>query len=281
METNNKITEDRVIGSSGLSIGTHLALESLFSSQFELYDDKREFNKINVKKYDKHIFNIYTIVRNILNSYTDKDKVKIIQKSKFSYVFKQELDILSGIYMNVKCDPVLFYPNYDKLYVAYNINKTEIDTSTYKLHLVIKSFLNDIDKKIGIECINDKKSYKLKKLEGQNLITTHIGIDLFNSGNLSLLESHTGKLLTRSEFNKRYRSFGEVKLDYLPWDELIYFLMGDHVFVKGVGIKYKKQFINISRTNNWTIKTEPSLIRTVLRRDELLRDYVQKFKYQY
>lgn len=39
------IWKDRTLGSSGLSIETHLSLETLFSDQMLIYDNKREFKK--------------------------------------------------------------------------------------------------------------------------------------------------------------------------------------------------------------------------------------------
>lgn len=277
MERNNSLSKDRVVGSSGVSIGTHLCLESLFYSKLDLYDHERSFDKVNADVYDYHIFNLYTIVRNILNSFAETDKILLITQKSFPSLLKEEINLLSNLYTGVKCKPVIFYPNYNKLYKGYNRLKKEVNTATYNLQIVIDGFLRSLDKNVGIDCVNDKKSYKLNKLEGRNLITTHISLDLFNKGNLTLLESHTGKLIPKQKFNLRYRDFGNVKFDYLPWDEMIYYILGDHVFVKGLPVKYKKQLVDISRQYNWNIKTTDFLMRNTLRRDSLLSFYVNTF----
>ena len=61
---------ERTIGSSGISVGTHLMFEAIeeFSS-IKLFDDSREITKVSLNNYKAHVFNIYTVIRNIVNSY--------------------------------------------------------------------------------------------------------------------------------------------------------------------------------------------------------------------
>ena len=64
----NNILDSRIVGSTNISIGTHLALETLFSEDIGIYDNQRDFTKDNPDEYKYHIYNLYTIIRNILNS---------------------------------------------------------------------------------------------------------------------------------------------------------------------------------------------------------------------
>ena len=62
------IIADRAKGKSGLSIGTHLAMETIFPNKFELFDSEREIPKLNEKLYDTYVINIYTVARNVLGA---------------------------------------------------------------------------------------------------------------------------------------------------------------------------------------------------------------------
>ena len=50
----SEILNNRTTGASELSIGTHLALESLFFDKLKLYDDTREFKKLKIQDYSYH-----------------------------------------------------------------------------------------------------------------------------------------------------------------------------------------------------------------------------------
>ena len=60
--------DERVIGSTGISIGTHLMLESLFTKDIDHFDKERVIpNELDINKYSYHIYNVITIARNIIN----------------------------------------------------------------------------------------------------------------------------------------------------------------------------------------------------------------------
>lgn len=252
--------KNRTLGSSGLSIGTHLTIESLFYNKFELYDKDRDFNKINIKDYDYHVFNLFTIVRNILNSYLEKDKRKLITNKKFNNVLIEEITLLNNAFYGSNCNPLLFYPKYDRVYKNYGLNKPKLENEPFILHLLIENYLSKVEKDIGIVSCNRAGSYKLPNLKGKGLITTHIPADLFNKGNFSLLESHTGKLKTKSSYNSKYHNIGKADLKHLPWMEELLYILGDKVFIASMPIGIRKELYDISIKYNWTIKSEKNKI---------------------
>ena len=278
-EANEEATVERVTGSTGLSIGTHLMLESLFD--VEVYDAARAFKKIDVNKYERHVYNIYTIIRNILGSRDMSTATEYLATPEFVTILQEELQIIAQMYNGTKCKPEIFYPNYDKLIKEYNRNKEDIETVTYKLHIAIRDFLADYNKKHKIDCINNKDSFKLKGLNKKTLLTTHIGLDLFNSGDFFLLESHTGALKSRVEFSTKYRKFGENDMSFAPWTECIYFVLGDHVFVKGAPVKYKRKLLNILKERKVNVKSKLHEVNYMVRTDTLVGQILYMFTDQY
>lgn len=272
------VSAARTLGSTGISIGTHLMLESLFD--VTLYDESREFKKVSIKRFKKHVYNIYTIIRNILSSYNHQVPADFLMAAEFSNVLQEEIKLIAGMYSGSGCKPLIFYPNYDKLYKAYNIDKKDVETKSYQMHIAVRNFLRDYDSKTPIDCCNDKKTYK-HTMDANTIITTHIGLDLFNKGNYYLMESHTGALKSKLEFSTKYRDFGETPADRLPWGEEFYFLLGDYTFVKGVPIRIKRELFNIAKKFQWNVKTAADAAAITLRRDFVVGPYLAHFSKQY
>lgn len=262
----NKMFTTRTVGETGISIGTHLMLESLFhKNMLELYDKDREFEKLDPSKFDYHVYNIFTIIRNIVNSVTETRVVEdILQHKDFITVLKIELKLLSDMYKSIRCKPRLFYPDYDKIYKKYNMGKETAITKVYTEHMMFKSILDKLEREEKIVSINNNKGYTFPpfpKEQGQKdnpriIITTNIPVDLFNlNSKIELLESHTGKLKSVSEFNSKYHPIGQQDLSHLPWVEEILYILGDKTIVLPMKLNIRRELLQLSKDFNWTVKT--------------------------
>lgn len=281
-------TVERTTGSSGISIGTHLMLESLFPNQLEPYDATREVTYVDIKKYDIHIYNIYTIVRNIVNSITDNTKPEVFLFSKdFTNILEKEIELISSVY--TKIQPVLFYPNYTDIYKHYNKNKDINITLRHKEHSLIRDSLIKVFKNTSIDCINNPTSYKLKNIkllkDKSVLITTNLPVDLFNISyipKLTLLESHTGKLKTKHTFNTKYRKTGKEDLTNLPYVEEILYILGDNNLVFPSSLELRHTLLECSKKGNWTsLTTRDKVIHDISKHSPTLRDYIKHFRRMY
>lgn len=277
------IWSDRTLGSSGISIGTHLALETLFSDQMLLFDEKREFKKVSIDVYDYHIFNIYTLSRNILNSTPYKYKEELIMDKKFISILQQEIALIRELYRSTKCKALLFYPNYDNVYDAFNIGKDTWEIQARTEHLIIRSSIDKIDKKVKIDSCNDGKGYKLpNELKDKRLlITTNIITDMFISSNIDLLESHTGKIKTMSDMNSKYHKVGKVDISHLPFTPELLYILGDRVIVKPLDMNIRKLLIDTSIKFNWTVKTTREKVKSNLNMVADLKEAIKIFKFIY
>lgn len=282
MAANNNLLRDRDIGSTGTSIGTHLALEVLFSYNYELYDKERIFKPVDPTKFRFHIWNIFTIMRNILTSYPNiKDKKKIISHQGFASLLMNEIVNINRAYEHsgTKLKPLLFYPDYSKVYLAYNKNKEVQDTKPKEMQILIDNALKAISKRTPIVAINKEHTYTFPKdLKGPNLFTTHLACDLFNKGEYFLLESHTGALKSPSEYNTKYHSIGKLSLDHIPWMEELLFILGDHNFISPLPLVMRRRLYELSLKANWTVKSSLSKIRGTIMQDTELYYQMNQLK---
>lgn len=272
------VFENRTTTSFGLSIGTGLALESLFEPTEERYDPDREIPiNVNVDSYKIHIFNIFTLARNILSSINEKDKDSLLNNKMFSETLRNEIHLIHALYEYKACNPVIFIPDYSKVYKNMNAGKDTGITKAYieneKILSKLKNFNVDVDIKIL------KGSYKIPTLEGKILITTSIPVDLLNKNlDLTLLESHTGKLKRKKDFYTKIHKLGKHSLEHMPFIQEVVYFMGDSSIVLPQPLKIRRQFYELSIERNWTSRTTSVKVRDDISKVPELADMNKNYK---
>lgn len=259
---------DRSITSFGLSIGTGLMFESLFKPTTDRIDETREVpEQIDVNKYNKHYINLYTLIRNIISSFSTNDRKNLLMRSDkvdlIMEIISEEAVIINSLYEGTGCEPIFYKPDYKKI--------------TKKIP---DSYLNNLNKDIetlyvkvleGVSS-DDNMNYVLpKNIREDVLITTHFPIDLFNYKNfksLSILESHTGKLKDRKDFNSKYKTFSSYNKNILPFTELILQILGDGHMFKGAKPSIKKRLYTVAMDNKWSPTTTKDRIRNTIAKDD-------------
>lgn len=247
----SKILNNMELGGSGLSIGTHMALETFFSSEMKLYDEGRKFEKHNIDDYDYHVWNIYTIVRNILQACNHKAKYEVLREPEFILLLAEEVSKIAGYYFLSKCKPLLFFPDYTVIYKNANLGKKEGFTKIYEEHMMVNEILTKFKKDKLLKTINDGKGFKLPSLNGRILITTNLAIDLCNRGKISSLDSHTGIVRDRDTFGNKFHRIGTTKLVNIPMFEKLLYILGDRTIIKPHKIEVRKDIYNISLKCKW------------------------------
>jgi hypothetical protein len=201
----------------------------------------------------------------------------------FASILALEIQHITNCYLNsgTKLKPLLFYPEYKKIYKEYNKNKEAQDTAPKNMHILVENYLNNLSKTTKIATINKKGTYKLPILEGIGLITTHVPCDLFTGNNIYLLESHTGILKSSSEYNSKYHSIGKNNLNHLPWHEELLYMLGDHLFIAPLHLTIRRKLYDLSIKNYWNVKTTRSKVRADIMRDSELYAYMAVFNRMY
>lgn len=248
---------ERVIGGTGLSIGTHLAMESIFD--IPTYDVDREAPpKVNLADYNYFMFNLYTILRNITNSYTERDKLKILTDKQLESVLMQEIDLLRIYFSNFpSCKFIIYFPDYSKPLRQLNFGKGDKPSAKMldftNMDTVLRKFIKKENG--GIKNVVTKTSYLFPKMDGDIIVMTSYPMDLLNKGRISLFESHTGKLKTRSQFYTKFHSPGGADMSNIPFIEDMLYIFGDNAIVKGLNIALKRKVLEVAAQKNWTYKT--------------------------
>lgn len=273
---------ERVIGSTGLSVGTHLALESLLD--VEPFDPEREAPpKIDMINYKYLMVNIFTVLRNLINSYETKDKFELLKDKKLYNVLSQEITNLGMVLSSFRhCKTILYFPDYTKAIRRFNQDKGKAGiTVKYADFMLMNNFLEKDynSKSSNIKNLVTRMDYKFpKEFEGDKLVFTNISMDLFNKGNIDLLESHTGKLKTKSLFYTKLHKVGENDMSSIPFLPIMMYIFGDSNIIAGVNVAVKKEVIQMSKTQNWTYKTTDEKARFYLYTSQAIKDWVLRFR---
>lgn len=273
---------ERVIGDSGLSIGTHLTMENIFP--IPRYDEEKELaNPIDLNDYTYFIFNFYTLVRNIYNSYTEKDKFSIIKHMDFHYIIEEEIDVLQSYFSNFKKTKFVIYrPDYSKVIKNLNMGKEGKPSAKYEEYVFLDKYMDKfIKSNTIISNAVDNCKHILPKMEGDVIVMTHYSVDLLNKGRLHLIESHTGKLKSKKDFYTKFHTLGVRDLSYIPFMEETYYIFGDTQFIRPLPVPIRRAVLAMGMEKNWTYKTSEGLIKMQLSSDPDTRDVFRNFKSVY
>lgn len=231
----NKILSERTRSGFPVSIGTGLALETLFDPIEPVYDETREVPpKIDLSDYDVYIFNTLTLLRNIINAIDNNalmnDKVSV---NDLYEALVEEIEFLQSFFEMNRLVIKFYVHTYDYIYKTYSKieNKLRVE-KTFKQVLMkkINEYVVDrlFEHKLFKHCTKEIKYDGFRYA----LIFTHIPFDLLSYSyyaKFDLLESHTGVIKTRKEFNTKYYPIPNKDMSILPFTEKLLVSFGDKV----------------------------------------------------
>lgn len=244
----SNIIDDRTTTSFGLSIGTGLALESLFTPTKPRYDENREI-PINVKPddYNVHAYNVYTILRNIVAAVQTKDKTSLYRDKYLKDVLIDEVSIIKYLYENLNIKPIFYVEDYKKIYKTYNNGKDVKPTRAYDEYVIMSGIYHSLD--------------KLPVTTKKTLVFTSYSSDVISKGsNYFMLESHTGKVKDMSTMYTKYHPIGKRDMSVFPINSLLLYLLGDKYIVRPSKISIRVKLYNIAVEKHWNYKTTKAKI---------------------
>ena len=281
------IIDSRTTSSFGISIGTSLALETIFGVDKDTYDNERVFNRITINDYKFYYINVLTLIRNIYTSIASIDLTKLLDSSHKEIIENTlygEIEMIDSLFRSVKCEVVFFLPNYgkvsNKVFLRSNKSMTKKDT----IHVNSISMLSSISKELTKLNLNILEgTHKLDSSQDKILITTHIAVDLLNYKNvrqLFLLESHTGIVKRYSEFNSKYLKSKVLDTNRLPFTEILLRLLGDNLILETPLVKFNSNISTISELHKWNPLTSRTKVITNLKGDKDVRDSMNALMYR-
>ena len=269
----------RTTGAIPISIGTSLALESLFIGTDAPYDPKRIIpNKIKVSDYDTLYINSSTLVRNILSSVGGADvKKKLLNYPELIlFDLEQEMEIITELATEQAPNlNVVFYHT-----IFNEINRANFNVGGFKLikkELTGLQALNQEFTLSALNKLNQPSNYKVYKdvlMETnirfnsgrKSLIITHDILELHDAKKITfdLLESYTGVLKNHRTMYTKFPKIAKADLSAIPINMLTLILFGDNHRLKPYGMKIRKKILEISEDKKWTPLTTLEKIKVNL-----------------
>lgn len=225
-----------------VSTPTGLSLETLFTPILPQIDETRTVENLpDLSVYSLYAFNISTLARNLINSFKYEDIAGV--KNKFIYeLLEAEIFFLSSFFQENNV-PITFYINSYSYFT--NAHKDKIRTPTtdqqHRINDITTYCLSEAKRLDNVQSFS--KDIKFGK-EHSVLVFTHIPADLLSYNNfttLHLLESHTGLIKTRKDWNSKYFPIPNKDMSILPFMEYLLTTFGDRVMFKPSPLKQRTE----------------------------------------
>ena len=270
--------QDRTVSGFQLSISTGMAMETLFTPTQSVYDIERVApDRVALLRFTDVWINVDTLIRNILNAstfdestdrFTPPDRLAGVRANMVHDALLQEIELIQTLFMiegGGRITPTFYVTDYTNFYNGK-------DPDHYKKRLantdkqVLWFKMLDTTRQLALTTTPVIKTFKEQLLptgQPNALILSHIALDLLSYqrfGNLELLESHTGKVKTRREWNSKYQPLGPEKFENFPWCKPLLCWLGDKYVLKPLSITIRKRILEISKIRHWTPLTAPAAV---------------------
>lgn len=235
---------NRTMSGFPVSIGTGLALEAIFTPIEESLHEAPPTPLPDPSIYTSYVFNVETLIRNLLNSLTYQDTITIRHKH-FLEVIVEEIHFLSSFFESNNTQALFYTNSYQYFRDTY---KDKIrNPTTDKQHLtsaIIDYVLKHAPREIQ-EVQQFSKDISFGK-DQKSLLLSHVPADLLSFSKFStldLLESHTGTIKSRRHWNTKYYPIPQEDMSFLPFLEYLWSVFGDRQLIKPSPIKERKQLL--------------------------------------
>lgn len=250
------------ITSADVSIGLGLMLEAIFRVD-NRYDEKREVpEKVDINKYDYHIYNVLTVLRDARSSITGK----YAQSDLFNVVV-DDMNVIDAMYHDTDCKVILMFPDYTRIMKEMNKDKEIKTTKKFsdllELYDLSLKFKKDGFKGLTCSTVDVKSPASFK---GRVLLTTSYLIDMQLLGVYDILESHTGRLKNKHKLNTKFMTIGKKDLSHIPYFKSTHWIFGDTTFVSSLPIGQRKEIYDISIEKKWTTQSSEVKIISDIRK---------------
>lgn len=236
----NEKLASRSMSGFPVSIGTGMALETLFDPVQAVYDDTRQPpDKVNLNDYTNYIFNVSTLLRNLTSAVPSSDILTISKKDILDALL-DEISYLTEFFHSEGLTINFYTNNYafvKQTYEKEGILRKATTDKQMALDNIVKYCLDFISKQDEVSQFSNAIHYAR---DDQALIFTHVPWDLLSYGKfikLDLLESHTGLIKSRKLWNTKYYPIPEHDMSFLPFMEKLLVTFGDNVMFKPAPVK--------------------------------------------
>jgi hypothetical protein len=272
----------RTISAFPLSVGTSLAMESVFEGSLPPIDPARNPpSKVNINDYHAVYVNVGTLFRNMYNA-IDKNALQYLRASEMGDALGVEIDVISDAikqHSNGLVKVYFYMASYQDLQKRYPRGarrepRTHLQLMYSKLYtntMVLMGRRGRTPGGVPLFSIDSKFSNPGKKC----LLISHFAVDLLNWRHfkqLDLLESHTGALKMRHEWYTKY--YDGRDLNMLPLNGILLTVFGDDHTFRPQTQGMKRSLLETAKARRWNCLSTPQEIIAGIKsmRDHALRD---------
>ena len=267
---NLDILSSRTTSAFAVSVGTSLALESIFTSESPSIDPDRVIpQKVDILDYQEFWINLSTLFRNAHGSLAKEDSDKVLPREMLQ-IMDDETDMINSIVSHQSNNRVKViyyackYQEFESKYPRARIRKLNTDNQRSYAAILSKT----LDEYLELNKNNPDVRIFRDKIKTDNrpkaLMLSHIPYDLLSVKSfqtLHLIESHTGLLRTPSTWYTKY--YDGKNLPPMPFNEGLLQVFGDKEIFSVMDLKLKRELIELAKTCRWT----PATTRDKLRYD--------------
>lgn len=253
------ILADRVMSDFPISIGTAMALRTLFNNtSIPAYDDTRTLPEhVDVSKYKYCFINISTLFRNMTGSIDGKELGTPKVKEYVDYI-EQEMEVIESLFNNEggnTCKPIFYFCTYKALLSKVDNKAVLLRVDNTERQKLYTAMLNNVQNALLSKKTNIIKfDSNITASDRCNiLMISHNAVDLlsykhFNT--LHLLESHTGILKQKFQWSTKYVD-GKT-LPPLPFNRKLLIVFGDKEMFKPSLKALRDVVLEIAKKCKWT-----------------------------
>lgn len=249
---------ERAMSGFPLSIGTALAMETVFSPQQPVYDPQRVIpDRLDITQYQHAWVNLTTLFRNLSSSITKEVFVQT-HPGEFAAVLEDEIAVIQNLFAtegsNV-CKVSFYYSTYHSLLtritpgLGFRLPHTEAQKyADSRLQETIKLLEKRSDTLVKFDDALTPKHHE------KALVLTHQPYDLTgfkHFSSLDLLESNTGLVKPKVRWNTKYYPIPGEQMTHLPFHKKLLLALGDKVLIKPTPMSLRKQILATSVKRHW------------------------------
>lgn len=229
----NTVLQNRPQSGFPISIATGLALETIFEPTQEVADSTRAVpDRPAPTLYTDYLFNVSTLARNIITS-VKYAELRTCSVKDVITTLVEEMDYLKTLFQMQEKHLHFYVNSYAFVQQTYpeKLRKATTEQQTFSYHLVEECVKHIKKREMALAF---SKDIYLERTS-TTLLLSHVPWDLLSHGRfrrLDLLESHTGVIKTRKDWNTKYFKVPDKDMSFLPFMEYLLSTFGDNVMFK-------------------------------------------------
>jgi len=253
---------------TGINFATGIILEKIIEKDL-------------LKFYDVYLFNVKTLLRNLINLLPGRasDKIRFLRlESNLLKIIDELLSEVEIINENLKDGKVIFYfNNYKPLFKKLDNVRKISDFKGFKQEsmIAIETMAKILTDEKLFPILNTTLYLPKPDMRGQKtLLTTHVGIDLLNyqyHPDTHLIESYTGEIKKYNKWYTKMHKIGKKDMSIIPFNEILYYIMGDDLYIRPRELELREWIYEVALNKRWNYNTKLTKIKDDLRSSDLSR----------